>query len=85
MCVSVYPYACLCMCVVRVFIYLFINVFVLFNIVGEYVIIVEDVTNPPFLGTTLEPAFLLVKVVLPKKSKRRTTGSNVKGPKYVSK
>jgi len=42
---------------------------------------VEDVTNPPFLGTSLEPAFLLVKVMLPKKSKRKSSSTNVKGPK----
>ena len=54
-----------------------------FNFAGEYVIIVEDVTNPPFLGTSLEPAFLLVKVVLPKKTKRKSTSTSIKGPKYV--
>jgi len=30
---------------------------------GDYVIIVQDITNPPFLETTLQPAHLYVKVV----------------------
>ena len=29
---------------------------------GDYVVIVEDVTNPPFLGTKLDPAFIHIKV-----------------------
>ncbi|XP_076469998.1 uncharacterized protein LOC143300288 [Babylonia areolata] len=34
---------------------------------GEYVLMVQDVTNPPFLGKRLEPAFLLLKLKRPKK------------------
>lgn len=37
---------------------------------GEYVIMVQDITNPPFLGKKLDPAFLLVKVTKPKKVKK---------------
>ena len=29
---------------------------------GDYVIIVKDVTSPPFLGATLQPAYCHVKV-----------------------
>ncbi|KAJ8303331.1 hypothetical protein KUTeg_019727 [Tegillarca granosa] len=32
---------------------------------GEYVLMVHDVTNPPFLGRRLEPAFLLLKLKRP--------------------
>ncbi|KAL5021284.1 hypothetical protein ScPMuIL_000439 [Solemya velum] len=38
--------------------------------IGEYVIMVQDVTNPPFLGKKLDPAFILVKVTKPKKVKK---------------
>ncbi|XP_063292794.1 MORN repeat-containing protein 1 [Pelobates fuscus] len=38
---------------------------------GEYVIMVEDVTKPPFLGQTLPPAFKLVRIV-PEKPKAKT-------------
>lgn len=31
---------------------------------------VEDVTDPPFMGITLEPAFIRVKLALPKKVKK---------------
>ncbi|XP_070200815.1 MORN repeat-containing protein 1-like isoform X5 [Littorina saxatilis] len=34
---------------------------------GEYVLMVQDVTNPPFLGTRLEPVFLMLKLKRPKK------------------
>ncbi|RUS92178.1 hypothetical protein EGW08_000031, partial [Elysia chlorotica] len=34
---------------------------------GEYVLIVQDVTSPPFMGRRLEPAFLLLKLKKPKK------------------
>ncbi|KAK3765840.1 hypothetical protein RRG08_026307 [Elysia crispata] len=34
---------------------------------GEYVLIVQDVTSPPFMGRRLEPAFLLMKLKKPKK------------------
>lgn len=40
---------------------------------GEYVIIVEDVTEPPFFGTRLEPAFLRVELNAPKRERRSTT------------
>eukprot|EP00112_Aurelia_sp_Birch-Aquarium-sp1_P011352 Seg2388.2 transcript_id=Seg2388.2/GoldUCD/mRNA.D3Y31 product="MORN repeat-containing protein 1" protein_id=Seg2388.2/GoldUCD/D3Y31 len=39
---------------------------------GDYVIIVQDITNPPFLETTLKTAFLHVKVIVPKPKKRLT-------------
>ncbi|XP_070561025.1 MORN repeat-containing protein 1-like isoform X3 [Ptychodera flava] len=29
---------------------------------GEYVVMAQDVTNPPFLGRTLQPAYMLIKV-----------------------
>ncbi|XP_064640367.1 MORN repeat-containing protein 1-like isoform X3 [Lineus longissimus] len=38
---------------------------------GEYVIMVQDVTNPPFMDFVLEPAFLLVKLAVPKKEKKK--------------
>ncbi|KAL8564625.1 hypothetical protein ACOMHN_032181 [Nucella lapillus] len=34
---------------------------------GDYVLMVHDVTMPPFLGKQLEPAFLLLKLKRPKK------------------
>ena len=37
---------------------------------GKYVIIVSDVTEPPFLNERLEPAYLLVKVTKEKKSRK---------------
>ncbi|XP_052061457.1 MORN repeat-containing protein 1-like isoform X3 [Mytilus californianus] len=37
---------------------------------GEYVLMVHDVTNPPFLGRTLDPAFLLLKLKRPEAKKR---------------
>ncbi|XP_038677637.1 MORN repeat-containing protein 1-like [Scyliorhinus canicula] len=37
---------------------------------GEYVIMVQDVTAPPFLGRTLSPAFVLLKVI-PQKPNRK--------------
>ncbi|XP_078281325.1 MORN repeat-containing protein 1-like isoform X2 [Rhinoraja longicauda] len=37
---------------------------------GEYVIMVKDMTSPPFLGRTLPPAFKRLKVVPPKPSKK---------------
>lgn len=38
---------------------------------GDYVIIVEDVTSPPFLNVTLEPAFLHVKVTQKKRARSK--------------
>ncbi|KAM3920920.1 MORN repeat-containing protein 1 [Leptodactylus fuscus] len=38
---------------------------------GDYVVMVEDVTSPPFLGFTLPTAFKLVRIV-PEKSKGKT-------------
>ncbi|KAJ7393492.1 Alsin [Desmophyllum pertusum] len=38
---------------------------------GDYVIIVEDVTSPPFLNITLTPAFLHVKVNLKKRARSK--------------
>ncbi|XP_071502840.1 MORN repeat-containing protein 1-like [Diadema antillarum] len=37
---------------------------------GEYVIMVDDMTDPPFMGNRLPTAFCLVKVAFPKKSKK---------------
>ncbi|XP_005092118.1 uncharacterized protein LOC101861022 isoform X3 [Aplysia californica] len=34
---------------------------------GEYILIVNDVTNPPFMGCRLEPAFLMLKLKRPKR------------------
>jgi len=34
---------------------------------GEYVLIVNDVTNPPFMGIRLPPSYLLLKLKRPKK------------------
>ncbi|XP_064153833.1 MORN repeat-containing protein 1-like [Anguilla rostrata] len=48
---------------------------------GEYVIMVKDVTNPPFLGHTLPPAFALLRVV-PARLKRR--GSRAEIPRVKS-
>lgn len=39
---------------------------------------VHDVTNPPFLGRRLEPAFLLIKLKRPLREKKKSTK-----PKYV--
>ncbi len=36
---------------------------------GEYVIRVHDSTDPPFLGRTPEPVYLLVRVTLPRNKK----------------
>lgn len=47
---------------------------------GTYVIMVQDVTEPPFLGQRLEPGFLEVKLALPKKSKKVV--KKEKGPRY---
>ncbi|XP_015754189.1 PREDICTED: MORN repeat-containing protein 1-like [Acropora digitifera] len=38
---------------------------------GDYVVIVEDVTSPPFLDVTLAPAFLHVKVTPKKRAKSK--------------
>ncbi|XP_053401021.1 MORN repeat-containing protein 1-like isoform X3 [Mercenaria mercenaria] len=38
--------------------------------IGEYVIMVHDVTNPPFMDKTLEPAFILIKLKKPKREKK---------------
>lgn len=40
---------------------------------GEYVLMVHDVTSPPFLNRTLEPAFLLLKLKRPEVKKKTTT------------
>ena len=37
---------------------------------GEYVIMAIDATNPPFVGKTIAPAFMVVKVNVPKKPKK---------------
>ncbi|KAK6303158.1 hypothetical protein J4Q44_G00256120 [Coregonus suidteri] len=44
---------------------------------GEYVIMVKDVTNPPFQGQTLPPAFALLRVFPAKtKTKKQPDGQN---------
>uniref|UniRef100_F6ZDX4 Uncharacterized protein n=1 Tax=Ciona intestinalis TaxID=7719 RepID=F6ZDX4_CIOIN len=40
----------------------------------EYLMIVTEVTNPPFLGDNLPPAFVVVKVTTPKKAVKKPTG-----------
>ncbi|KAJ8022140.1 MORN repeat-containing protein 1 [Holothuria leucospilota] len=45
---------------------------------GEYIIIVSDVTNPPFLGKQLPPAFCRIKVLHPKKLKKVKTPTKSK-------
>jgi len=47
--------------------------------IGDYVLMVQDVTSPPVLGCTLQPAFLLLKLKRPKREKIKKT----QGPKYV--
>nr|XP_002738000.2 PREDICTED: MORN repeat-containing protein 1-like [Saccoglossus kowalevskii] len=44
---------------------------------GEYVIMVQDVTTPPFLGKTLTPAFMLVRITnaLEKKPAKKARSS----------
>ena len=37
---------------------------------GEYVLMVTDVTSPPFMGQTLDPAYLLLKMKRPKREKK---------------
>jgi len=42
---------------------------------GDYVLIVEEVTNPPFLGKLLPTAFVVVKVTAPiRKTAKKPTG-----------
>ena len=48
---------------------------------GEYVIKIQDATNPPFFDKVLEPAYLLLKVVAPKKQKITKKKEKDKGPK----
>ncbi|KAJ8303151.1 hypothetical protein KUTeg_019547 [Tegillarca granosa] len=45
---------------------------------GEYVLMVHDVTNPPFLGRRLEPAFLLLKLKRPLREKKKSNKPNKK-------
>ena len=42
---------------------------------------VEDVTDPPFMGFVLEPAFVQVKVFLPKKPKKEPKAKKEKEPR----
>lgn len=46
---------------------------------GEYVLIVEDVTNPPFMNRRLEPDFLLMKLKQPPKEFKRESKKNHPG------
>ncbi|XP_061115106.1 MORN repeat-containing protein 1-like [Conger conger] len=50
---------------------------------GEYVIMVKEVTDPPFLGHTLPPAFALLRVV-PARLKRRASRAEIPGVKSRS-
>ena len=43
---------------------------------------VQDVTNPAFLGEKLEPAFLQIKVSAAKKQRRSVTKKD-RGPRWV--
>ncbi|XP_052230156.1 MORN repeat-containing protein 1-like isoform X2 [Dreissena polymorpha] len=38
--------------------------------IGEYVLMIHDITSPPFMEQTLEPAFILVKHLRPKREKK---------------
>lgn len=51
-------------------------------LIGTYVLMVEDVTDPPFLGEVLPTLYTLVTV----KRKKREPSTIVKdkGPKYVT-
>ncbi|XP_072036503.1 uncharacterized protein [Amphiura filiformis] len=49
---------------------------------AEYVIMVSDVTNPPFLGKKLPTAYMLIKIAHPKKFKKAKTPT--KGSKASS-
>ena len=49
---------------------------------GEYVLMVEDVTDPPFMGIHLAPAFIQVKLALPKKVKKEKPKKE-KLPRYL--
>lgn len=40
--------------------------------------IIEEVTNPPFMGKLLPPAYVLVKVAAPKKPVVKKTGGGKK-------
>jgi len=42
-------------------------------LLGEYVLIIQEVTQPPFLETRLDPAFVLVKVKAPKSTAKKST------------
>uniref|UniRef100_A0A8C5WAY0 MORN repeat containing 1 n=1 Tax=Leptobrachium leishanense TaxID=445787 RepID=A0A8C5WAY0_9ANUR len=46
---------------------------------GEYVIMVEEITNPPFLGQRLSPTFKLIRIV-PEKPKPKTSRRNTLVP-----
>ncbi|XP_071840228.1 MORN repeat-containing protein 1-like isoform X2 [Apostichopus japonicus] len=45
---------------------------------GEYIIVVSDVTNPPFLGKHLPPAYCRIKILHPKKPKKAKTPTKSK-------
>ena len=44
-------------------------------------IIVQDVTDPPFLGKTLESVFVLVDHIVPKKKRTLVARPKKEGPK----
>ena len=48
---------------------------------GEYIIKIQDATDPPFCDQMLEPAYLIVRVTAPKKQKTIKKKDKDKGPK----
>ncbi|XP_076819550.1 MORN repeat-containing protein 1-like isoform X3 [Clavelina lepadiformis] len=40
---------------------------------GDYVLIVEEITQPSFLGKRLPPAFVVIKITAPRKPPKKTT------------
>ncbi len=49
---------------------------------GEYVLKIQDATTPPFMDVQIEPVFIMLKVVAPKKPPK-VKKTKDKGPKYV--
>ncbi|XP_067873266.1 MORN repeat-containing protein 1-like isoform X2 [Heterodontus francisci] len=47
---------------------------------GDYIIMVKDVTAPPFLGRTLSPAFILLKIIPQKGNKKGSRKEHHKVP-----
>ena len=59
---------------------IYIHVFI-FDIYssGEYIVMVSDMSSPPFMEFSLQPGFIQVKVTAPKK--KRVPSKKEKGPK----